>query len=48
MKNESNRHCAKSVRILSNSGPHFLAFGLNTEYSIEFRIQSEYGKCGPK
>ena len=28
-------HCVKSVRILSYSGPHFPAFGLNTErYSV--------------
>ena len=31
----------KSVRIESYSGPHFPAFGLNTE---RFRIQSECGK----
>ena len=38
-------HCVKSVRIWSYSGPHFLAFGLNTEwYSIYLRIQAEYGK----
>ena len=27
----SNTHCVKSVRIWSFSGPHFPAFGLNTE-----------------
>ena len=38
------KHCVKSVRIRSYSGPHFSAFGLNTErYSISLRIQS---KCG--
>ena len=38
-------HCAKSVRIRSYSGPHFPAFGLNTErYSVSLRIQSECGK----
>ena len=38
-------HSVKSVRIWSYSGPHFLAFGLNTErYSIYLRIQAEYGK----
>ena len=26
-----NRHCAKSVRIHSFSGPYFASFGLNTE-----------------
>ena len=26
-----NRHCVKSVRIRSYSGPHFSAFGLNME-----------------
>ena len=35
----------KSVRILSCSGLHFLAFGLNTErYGVSLRIQSERGK----
>ena len=35
----------KSVRIQSCSGPHFLAFGLNTErYEVYLRIQSECGK----
>ena len=38
-------HCVKSVRIRSYSGPHFPAFGLNTErYSVSLRIQSECGK----
>ena len=37
--------CAKSVRIWSCSGPHFPAFGLNTEtYEISLRTQSELGK----
>ena len=37
--------CVKSVRIRSFSGPHFPAFGLNTErYGVSIRIQSEYGK----
>ena len=40
-----NMHCVKSVRIRSYSGPHFPAFGLNTEkYYVSFRIQSKYGK----
>ena len=35
----------KSVHIRSYSGPHFPAFGLNTErYSVSLRIQSECGK----
>ena len=35
----------KSVRIRNYLGPHFPAFGLNTErYSVSLRIQSEYGK----
>ena len=38
-------HCVKNVRIRSNSGPYFPAFGLNTErYSVSLRIQSECGK----
>ena len=38
-------HCTKSVRIRSYSGPHFPAFGLNTErFSVSLRIQSECGK----
>ena len=37
--------CVKSVRIRSYSGPHFPAFGLNTErYKVSLRIQSECGK----
>ena len=39
------RHCIKSVRIRSYSGPYFTAFGLNTErYEESLRIQSECGK----
>ena len=38
-------HCVKSVRIRSYSGPHFPAFGLNTErFTESLRIQSECGK----
>ena len=38
-------HCVKSVRIRNYSGPHFPAFGLNTErYGVSLRIQSECGK----
>ena len=33
----------KSVRIQSYSGPHFPAFGLNTE-KVSLRIQSKCGK----
>ena len=37
-----NQHCAKSVRIRCYSGPHFPAFGLNTERcGVSLRIQSE-------
>ena len=37
--------CVKSVRIRSYSGPHFPAFGLNTEeYGVSLRIQSECGE----
>ena len=37
--------CVKGVRIQSYFGPHFLAFGLNTErYGVSLRIQSKYGK----
>ena len=41
------RHCMKSVRIRSFSGPHFPAFGLNTEtniYSVNLRIYFEWWK----
>ena len=39
-----SHHCVKSVRIQCYSGPHFPAFGLNTErYGASLRIQS---KCG--
>ena len=38
-------HCVKSVHIRSYSGPHFPAFGLNTErYGVSLRIQSECEK----
>ena len=36
-------HCVKSVRIRSYSGPHFPAFGLNTD-RVSLRIHSECGK----
>ena len=38
-------HSVKRVRIRSYSGPHFPAFGLNTErYAVSLRIQSKCGK----
>ena len=38
-------HCVESVRIRSYSGPHFPAFGMNTERNgVSLRIQSECGK----
>ena len=38
-------HCVKSVRIRSYSGPHFPAFGLNTErYGVSLHSQSKCGK----
>ena len=38
-------HCVKIVRIQSYFGPHFPAFGLNTErYSGSLCVQSEWGK----
>ena len=40
-----NFHWVKSVHIRSYSGPHFLAFGLNTErYSVSLCIQSKCEK----
>ena len=43
--NPTSKNIVKSVRIWSYSGPHFLAFGLNTErYSASLSIRSEYGK----
>ena len=41
----TGHHCVKSVRTRRYSGPHFHAFGLNTErYRVSLRIQSECGK----
>ena len=41
----NDKHCVKSVRIWSFSGPYFPAFGLNTErYGVSFGIQSRSGK----
>ena len=40
-----HKHCVKGANIRSYSGPHFPAFGLNTErYGVSLRIQSEFGK----
>ena len=40
-----NKHCVKSVRIRSYSGPYFPAFELNTErHEVSLGIQSECGK----
>ena len=38
------KHCVKSVRIRSFSGPYFPAFGLSTERYVVYGIQSECGK----
>ena len=41
----SQKHCVKSVRIRSYSGPYFPAFAINTErYFVSLRINSECGK----
>ena len=41
----SKTHCLKIVRIRSYSGPHFPAFGLNTErYRVSLCTQFECGK----
>ena len=40
-----DKHCVKGVRVWSYSGPHFSAFGVNTErYSVSLLIQSKCGK----
>ena len=42
-------HCVKSVRIWSYSGPHFSAFGLNSErYEVLSVFSPNVGKCGPE
>ena len=42
-------HCVKGVRIRSFSGPHFPAFGLNTDICrVNIHIQSECGKIRTK
>ena len=44
-KMQKVKHSVQNVRIRNYSGPHFLAFGLNTErYGVSLRIQSECGK----
>ena len=40
--------CMKSVRIQSYSGPHFPAFGMNTERSGESLFSPNVGKYGPE
>ena len=45
-QNRQMYHCVKSVRVRSYSGPHFLAFGLNTETKYVF--SAHVGKCGPE
>ena len=41
----TTKHCLKSVRIRSFSGPYFLAFWLNKKrFSVSLHIQSECGK----
>ena len=41
----TQKHCVKSVRIRTYSGPYFPTFRLNTErYSVCLRIQSGCGK----
>ena len=45
MNSASDKHCVKSVRVRSFSGPYFPAFGQNTEkYGVSVRIESEDGK----
>ena len=45
-KEAPHRHCAKSVRFRSYSGPHFPAFGLNVgRYSV---FTPNAGKCRPE
>ena len=45
LNNQYNKHCLKSVRIRSYSGPYFSAFGVNMErYGAFLHIQSECGK----
>ena len=45
----TKKHCVKSVRIWSYSGPHFPAFEPNTERcGVPLRIQSECGKMPTK
>ena len=49
MKNFDSKHCLKSVRIRSFTGPHLPAFRLNTEsYRVNIRIQSECGNTDQK
>ena len=42
---DSVQHCVKTVHIWRYSGPHFPAFGLNSErQEVSLRIRSECGK----
>ena len=48
-ENGSTTHYVKSICIRSFFGPHFPAFGLNTErYGVSLRIQSDGEKYGPE
>ena len=48
-KIHKTQDCVKNVCIRSYSGPHFPAFGLNTErYSVSLPFQSSAGKYGPE
>ena len=49
MRRLSVYRCVKIVRIRSFSGPHFPAFGLNTEtYSVNPVFSLNVGECGPE
>ena len=49
LRKDKLENCVKSARIRSYSGPHFPAFGLNTErYGISLHIKSKWGKYGPE
>ena len=40
------KHCVKSIRIRSYSGPYFPSLGLNTEiYSVPLRIRTLFTQC---
>ena len=49
MVDKRKKHCVKSVRIQSYSGPPFPVFRLNPErYSVSFHIQSQCGEIGTR